>query len=108
MAPVDPADGGAVASVFPRRGAVHSGARVLTGNNHQRHHRVSRGNHPHRAADQRSPDMIEITNVSKAYGTTNVLHDVSLTIPANGITSLIGPNVAGKSTLLSLIGRLLP
>src|SRR5699024_10212899 len=57
---------------------------------------------------QRSPDMIEITNVSKAYGTTNVLHDVSLTIPANGITSLIGPNGAGKSTLLSMIGRLLP
>ncbi|MBA1155950.1 ABC transporter ATP-binding protein [Microvirga mediterraneensis] len=52
--------------------------------------------------------MIEISHVSKAYGDTIVVRDVSLTLPRRGITSIIGPNGAGKSTLLSMISRLLP
>lgn len=52
--------------------------------------------------------MIEINGVSKMYGPTTVVDDVTLTIPAGGITSVIGANGAGKSTLLSMIARLLP
>ncbi|WP_457962242.1 ATP-binding cassette domain-containing protein [Arthrobacter sp. D1-29] len=52
--------------------------------------------------------MIDIRNVSKAYGGRLVLDDVSCLIPRGGITSIIGPNGAGKSTLLSLISRLQP
>ncbi|HEV2565781.1 MAG TPA: ABC transporter ATP-binding protein [Microvirga sp.] len=52
--------------------------------------------------------MIEISKVSKAYGETIVVRDVSLTLPRRGVTSIIGPNGAGKSTLLSMISRLLP
>ena len=52
--------------------------------------------------------MIEVLGVTKRYGETTVLDDVSLTIPRGGITSLIGPNGAGKSTLLSIMSRLLP
>ncbi|UZX03255.1 ATP-binding cassette domain-containing protein [Arthrobacter sp. CDRTa11] len=52
--------------------------------------------------------MIDIRNVSKAYGGQQVLDDVSCVIPRGGITSIIGPNGAGKSTLLSLISRLQP
>ncbi|RKT54415.1 ABC transporter ATP-binding protein [Saccharothrix australiensis] len=52
--------------------------------------------------------MIEVRNVTKTYGSTRVLDDVSLTIAPGGVTSIIGANGAGKSTLLSVIGRLLP
>ena len=52
--------------------------------------------------------MIEIQSVTKSYGGARVVDDVSLTIPAGGITSLIGANGAGKSTLLSIASRLLP
>ncbi|ARO14098.1 iron complex transport system ATP-binding protein [Ketogulonicigenium robustum] len=51
--------------------------------------------------------MIVATEVSKAYGDTLVVDDVTLTIPAQGITAIIGPNGAGKSTLLSIAARLL-
>lgn len=52
--------------------------------------------------------MIEINGVTKRYGATTVVDDVTLTLPRGGITSLIGPNGAGKSTLLSMASRLLP
>ena len=52
--------------------------------------------------------MIEISHISKRYGDTVVVDDVSLTLPAGGVTAIIGPNGAGKSTALSMISRLLP
>ncbi|ABM09875.1 ABC transporter ATP-binding protein [Arthrobacter sp. Rue61a] len=52
--------------------------------------------------------MITVRNVTKRYGGTTVLDDVSCEIPRGGITSIIGPNGAGKSTLLSLVSRLQP
>ncbi|MED4780085.1 ABC transporter ATP-binding protein [Brevibacillus choshinensis] len=51
--------------------------------------------------------MVEIRNVSKQYGSKNVVENVSLNIAKGKITSFIGPNGAGKSTLLSMISRLL-
>lgn len=50
--------------------------------------------------------MIEIDHVTKRYGQSLVLDDVSLTIAAGGLTAVIGPNGAGKSTLLSVAARL--
>lgn len=52
--------------------------------------------------------MITLDSVAKRYGDTVVVDDVTLQIPAGGITSIIGPNGAGKSTLLSLVSRLEP
>ncbi|MNZ63973.1 putative siderophore transport system ATP-binding protein YusV [compost metagenome] len=52
--------------------------------------------------------MIEVKNVSKAYGGKAVVDQVSVTIEKGKITSFIGPNGAGKSTLLSAITRLIP
>lgn len=52
--------------------------------------------------------MIEIKNVSYHIGNQTILDDVSLNIPQNGITALIGANGAGKSSLLSLMARLRP
>jgi iron complex transport system ATP-binding protein len=51
--------------------------------------------------------MIALENVTKRYGSTTVVDDVSLTFGGEGIAALIGPNGAGKSTLFSLVGRLL-
>ncbi|MCP1170529.1 ATP-binding cassette domain-containing protein, partial [Limimaricola sp. ASW11-118] len=44
--------------------------------------------------------MIEIERLHVLRDGTPVLHDISLALPAGGITALIGPNGAGKSTLL--------
>jgi iron complex transport system ATP-binding protein len=52
--------------------------------------------------------LIEVSNATKTYGDTIVVRDVSLQIPRRGITSIIGPNGAGESTLLSMISRLVP
>lgn len=52
--------------------------------------------------------MIDVKNVSKSYGTSVVVDDVTLRLPAGGMVSIVGANGAGKSTLLSMISRLLP
>lgn len=51
--------------------------------------------------------MIEVSKVSKAYGRTTVVDDVSLSVPRGGVVALVGPNGAGKSTLLSVMSRLM-
>jgi phosphate transport system ATP-binding protein len=49
---------------------------------------------------------IEIRNVNFAYGTKQVLHDVTLDIPDRQVTAFIGPSGCGKSTLLRCINRI--
>ena len=44
--------------------------------------------------------MIEIRNVYKSFGSTDVLKDVSLTVQPSRTTVVIGPSGSGKSTLL--------
>ena len=45
-------------------------------------------------------------NISKKYGTLEVLNGVSLSVANGEIVSLVGPSGAGKSTLLHIIGTL--
>lgn len=52
--------------------------------------------------------MISLRHVTKRYGATEVVRDVTLDLPPGGVTALVGPNGAGKSTLLSMVGRLIP
>ena len=52
--------------------------------------------------------MIELSGVTKIYDHQVVVDDVTLSIPAGGVTSIIGANGAGKSTMLSMSARLLP
>ena len=49
---------------------------------------------------------IQIQDLRFAYGTKQVLHDVTLDIPARQITAFIGPSGCGKSTLLRCINRI--
>ncbi len=51
--------------------------------------------------------MISIDTLTKSYGDLLVLDEVTVDLPAGGLTCLIGPNGAGKSTLLSIVARLL-
>lgn len=52
--------------------------------------------------------IIEARGLSKSYGSTRALDDVSLTIPSGRIVGLIGPNGAGKTTALKAILGLTP
>ncbi|MDG5787235.1 ABC transporter ATP-binding protein [Evansella sp. AB-P1] len=48
-------------------------------------------------------NVIECKELSKVYGNTNAIEDLSFTIEENKITGLIGRNGAGKTTLLKIL-----
>jgi ABC-2 type transport system ATP-binding protein len=47
--------------------------------------------------------VLDVANVSKAFGPTRALTDFSLSVPKGGVYGLLGPNGAGKSTLLRVV-----
>ncbi|MEH1013437.1 ABC transporter ATP-binding protein [Micromonospora sp. CPCC 206060] len=47
--------------------------------------------------------MLRIDNLSASYGEARVLRDVSLTVSAGEVVTLVGRNGAGKSTLLRCV-----
>ncbi|MCC6281802.1 MAG: energy-dependent translational throttle protein EttA [Saprospiraceae bacterium] len=47
--------------------------------------------------------VIELKNVSKAFGDRILFENVNLDIPKNAIVGIIGPNGVGKSTLFKII-----
>src|SRR5215467_11733385 len=49
---------------------------------------------------------IEVHNVTKSFGGTPVLRDVSVDIASGSLTALLGPSGGGKSTLLRVIAGL--
>jgi spermidine/putrescine transport system ATP-binding protein len=48
--------------------------------------------------------LVEIRNVSHAFGRLQVLDDISLDIEPGSYTVLLGPSGSGKTTLLSILG----
>lgn len=48
-------------------------------------------------------EYIKVENLSKNYGGTEAVKDVSFTAEAGEIIALLGPNGAGKSTLMNMI-----
>ena len=51
--------------------------------------------------------VIAARRISKAFGATRALHDISLSIKAGEVHCLLGENGAGKSTLAKIIGGLI-
>jgi branched-chain amino acid transport system ATP-binding protein len=47
--------------------------------------------------------LLELRDVSAAYGTIQILHGVSLRVEPGEVVSVIGPNGAGKSTTFKVI-----
>jgi branched-chain amino acid transport system ATP-binding protein len=54
------------------------------------------------------PPLLEVRDVSVAYGKVEAVHGVSITAGEGSIVTVIGPNGAGKTTLLGAIMGLLP
>jgi sulfate-transporting ATPase len=54
-------------------------------------------------AERLGNEVIEFTNVSKAFGDRLLIDNLSMKIPPGAIVGVIGPNGAGKSTLFKMI-----
>lgn len=50
--------------------------------------------------------MIEVTDVTKSFGSLQVLRGISLAIGKGEVVSIVGPSGAGKTTLLQIMGTL--
>ncbi|MFP3929101.1 MAG: ABC transporter ATP-binding protein [Desulfobacteraceae bacterium] len=50
--------------------------------------------------------MLEISGLRAGYGRIRILHDVSLRVDEGKIVALLGPNEAGKTTLLNTVSGL--
>lgn len=50
--------------------------------------------------------MISVQNVSKKFGSREILKDLSFDVEENEFVALVGPSGSGKSTLLNMIGLL--
>ena len=64
-----------------------------------------------RAIEPIAPDavpVIEAVNISKAFGATTALVDVSLKAYSGRILALLGDNGAGKSTLIKILSGVFP
>ena len=49
---------------------------------------------------------IEVRSISKTFGSTPALNDVSFEVPTGSLTALLGPSGGGKSTVLRIIAGL--
>lgn len=50
--------------------------------------------------------VIEVTNLTKKFGSRTVIKDLSFTLAAGEIVALVGPSGVGKSTILNILGLL--
>ena len=50
--------------------------------------------------------MIEIENLTKSYGEARIVVDVTMAVPTNSITVIVGTSGSGKTTLVRMVNRL--
>ena len=51
---------------------------------------------------------VETVDISKHFGAVRAVHELTVSIPRRGITSIVGPNGSGKSTFVNLLSGVLP
>jgi ABC-2 type transport system ATP-binding protein len=52
--------------------------------------------------------MLEVTNLTKRYGATEVLHEIGFRAEHGQVLGILGPNGAGKSTAMNIITGFIP
>ena len=52
--------------------------------------------------------MLQVENLNQYYGSSHTLRDVSFSVPTGAVTTLLGRNGVGKTTLLKCIMGVLP
>lgn len=52
--------------------------------------------------------MLQVEHMSAHYGEFQALEDISLELPDQGVTALLGANAAGKTTTLRVLSGILP
>ncbi len=52
--------------------------------------------------------MVEVQNVSKRYGDTSAVNELSFSVPRGEILGFLGPNGAGKTTTMRIITGFIP
>ena len=57
--------------------------------------------------DTKQP-LLKINNITKDYGTSNIVKDISFEIKENEIMTLLGPSGCGKTTTLRMVSGLEP
>ena len=63
---------------------------------------------PSSSASADTPAMLEVKNISKAFGATQALTNASIDLRAGEVHILLGENGAGKSTLAKIVAGLIP
>lgn len=55
---------------------------------------------------EESEEVIKVENLSKSFGTTDVIKDISFSVYTGEVLGIIGPSGSGKSTILRCITQL--
>jgi len=58
------------------------------------------------STEESKPTMIRLRNITKSFGSLQVLKGINLDIQQGEIVSIVGPSGAGKTTLLQIMGTL--
>ena len=99
----------AIASLTARRhDPGHPGQQQISGDRREMtHRRADRGNPEAVALSTMFEPAVAIEGVSKRYGRTLALDNVSFDVPRNELFALLGPNGAGKTTLVHILCTIL-
>src|SRR5450759_688558 len=57
--------------------------------------------------EQTRPSIVDIQGLGFAYGEAMVLHDLTMAVGPREVFAIVGPNAAGKTTLLRCVERVL-
>jgi lipoprotein-releasing system ATP-binding protein len=66
--------------------------------------------HPHQEGEKeifkKDSCMIQLKNITKSFGSLQVLRGIDLSVEEGQVVSIVGPSGAGKTTLLQIMGTL--